>query len=110
MKNGNIPRKHGRISRTSNNSQDTFEEIRFKTSRTSDMCSSVMKTIFRTKRKKILKGLSVYFNPGEMIGIMGPSGKFLQTAKTFTQNHTKIKVLFSHLNIQVVERPRFLTF
>ncbi len=24
--------------------------------------------------KEILKGISIYFNPGEMIGIMGPSG------------------------------------
>ncbi len=24
--------------------------------------------------KEILKGISLYFNPGELIGIMGPSG------------------------------------
>ena len=24
--------------------------------------------------KEILRGISIYFNPGEMIGIMGPSG------------------------------------
>ena len=35
----------------------------------------VVKRVVRTKRKKILKGISVYFNPGELIGIMGPSGK-----------------------------------
>ena len=27
------------------------------------------------KYKEILKGISLYFNPGELIGIMGPSGK-----------------------------------
>ena len=26
------------------------------------------------KEKKILKGISIYFNPGELVGIMGPSG------------------------------------
>lgn len=91
MTNGNAPRRkissvrppwHGRVSRTSNNSQDTFEEIPLKTSRTGDMCSSLMKKVFRTKRKKILKGISVYFNPGEMVGIMGPSGKIFKI-KTF---------------------------
>ena len=29
---------------------------------------------FKKSKKEILKGLSLYFNPGEMIGIMGPSG------------------------------------
>ena len=24
--------------------------------------------------KEILKGISLYFNPGELVGIMGPSG------------------------------------
>lgn len=28
------------------------------------------------EEKVILKGISLYFNPGEMIGIMGPSGKW----------------------------------
>ncbi len=27
------------------------------------------------KYKEILKGISLYFNPGELIGIMGPSGE-----------------------------------
>jgi len=27
------------------------------------------------KHKEILKGISLYFNPGELIGIMGPSGE-----------------------------------
>ena len=27
------------------------------------------------EEKAILKGISLYFNPGEMIGIMGPSGE-----------------------------------
>ena len=27
-----------------------------------------------TKEKTILSGVSVFFNPGEMVGIMGPSG------------------------------------
>lgn len=26
------------------------------------------------KKKEILKGISAYFNPGEMVAIMGPSG------------------------------------
>ena len=30
---------------------------------------------FIAKEKEILKGISVYFNPGEMVGIMGPSGE-----------------------------------
>lgn len=25
-------------------------------------------------RKEILKDISLYFNPGEMVGVMGPSG------------------------------------
>ncbi len=29
---------------------------------------------FGYRKKEILKGISVYFNPGEMIGVMGPSG------------------------------------
>ena len=34
-----------------------------------------MKTAFGGRVvKEILKGISIYFNPGEMIGIMGPSG------------------------------------
>ena len=45
------------------------------------MCSSITKKVFKTKRKKILKGLSVYFNPGEMIGIMGPSGKIIDESE-----------------------------
>ena len=32
------------------------------------------KLIFGYREKKILKGISVYFNPGEMIAVMGPSG------------------------------------
>ena len=32
--------------------------------------------IKRPKREKvILEGISLYFNPGELIGIMGPSGE-----------------------------------
>ena len=27
--------------------------------------------------KEILKGISLYFNPGELIGIMGPSGTYV---------------------------------
>ena len=101
MTNGNVPKRkwsirpslHGRVSRSSDNSQDTFEEVPLRTSRTSDMCSGLMKKVFRTKRKKILKGISVYFNPGEMIGIMGPSGKiFLWQCKTFLTCHLKIRL------------------
>lgn len=29
---------------------------------------------FGYRKKQILKEISVYFNPGEMIGVMGPSG------------------------------------
>ncbi len=32
------------------------------------------------KRKKvILKGITTYFNPGELVAIMGPSGKIIVT-------------------------------
>ena len=34
----------------------------------------VEKEVFGYRKKKILKAVSVYFNPGEMIGVMGPSG------------------------------------
>ena len=30
----------------------------------------------KKERKQILKGISVYFNPGELVGIMGPSGEY----------------------------------
>ena len=29
---------------------------------------------YNKQQKNILKGISLYFNPGELIGIMGPSG------------------------------------
>lgn len=29
------------------------------------------------KKKDILRGISAYFNPGEMVAIMGPSGTLL---------------------------------
>ena len=32
------------------------------------------KRLLGTKKKRILNGVSVYFNPGELIAIMGPSG------------------------------------
>ena len=32
------------------------------------------KSAFRAKTKKILDGISAYFNPSELIAIMGPSG------------------------------------
>ena len=35
---------------------------------------STFRGIQRTTTKQILKDISMYFNPGEMIGIMGPSG------------------------------------
>ena len=50
--------------------------------------------------KEILKGISIYFNPGEMIGIMGPSGcgktTFLDllTARRKTGN-CKVRILDS---------------
>lgn len=31
--------------------------------------------LFHREEKEILKGISIYFNPGELVGIMGPSGK-----------------------------------
>ena len=30
---------------------------------------------FGAKTKRILNGISAYFNPGELIAIMGPSGR-----------------------------------
>ena len=30
--------------------------------------------IFKRESKQILNGISLYFNPGELVGIMGPSG------------------------------------
>lgn len=35
--------------------------------------------LFGTHRKKILKGISAYFNPKELIAIMGPSGEQAQS-------------------------------
>ena len=29
---------------------------------------------FKGETKRILKGISAYFNPGELIAVMGPSG------------------------------------
>ncbi len=36
--------------------------------------AQVEKKMFGYRKKQILKAISVYFNPGEMIGVMGPSG------------------------------------
>ena len=36
-------------------------------------------TVFGIKRKRILKGISAYFNPKELIAIMGPSGEQIST-------------------------------
>ena len=33
------------------------------------------------EEKEILKGISLYFNPGELIGIMGPSGQLLNNVE-----------------------------
>ena len=30
--------------------------------------------------KKILNGISIYFNPGQLTGIMGPSGRHISTS------------------------------
>ena len=52
------------------------------------------KKMFGYREKAILKGISIYFNPGEMIGVMGPSGcgktTFLDimTARRKTGNFT----------------------
>ena len=52
------------------------------------------KKLFGYREKAILKGISIYFNPGEMIGVMGPSGcgktTFLDimTARRKTGNFT----------------------
>ena len=32
---------------------------------------------YSREQKRILKGISLYFNPGELIGIMGPSGNVI---------------------------------
>ena len=34
---------------------------------------------FRRRQREILKGISLYFNPGEMVGIMGPSGGMMKS-------------------------------
>ena len=34
-----------------------------------------------TRKKKILSGISAYFNPNELIAIMGPSGKSREIVK-----------------------------
>ena len=33
-------------------------------------------SLFSRRKLEILKGISIYFNPGELIGIMGPSGQY----------------------------------
>ena len=38
------------------------------------MVSKMKKMSFNGKTKKILSGISAYFNPGELVAIMGPSG------------------------------------
>ena len=42
--------------------------------------SESMITKAREKVKMILKGVSLYFNPGQLIAIMGPSGKNISSA------------------------------
>ena len=32
------------------------------------------KSLKQSNRKEILKGITTYFNPGELVAIMGPSG------------------------------------
>lgn len=34
----------------------------------------LQKSWFKIKKKKILNGISAYFNPSELIAILGPSG------------------------------------
>ena len=38
------------------------------------MLHIIQELLLRTHKKKILKGISAYFNPNELIAIMGPSG------------------------------------
>lgn len=41
-----------------------------------------------TKKKKILSGISAYFNPMELIAIMGPSGEVYEVVVWVTCIHT----------------------
>jgi len=41
------------------------------------------------KTKVILKGISLYFNPGQLVAIMGPSGMYTHThTRTHARTHT----------------------
>ena len=45
------------------------------------------KSFLGTKTKKILNGISAYFNPSELIAIMGPSGELVCESPFSTQSH-----------------------
>ena len=38
------------------------------------LSEKTIKTSKDSKKKEIIRGISAYFNPGEMIAVMGPSG------------------------------------
>lgn len=55
--------------------RDTKQSSKLKELLVKQRASISMKYASR-EHKDILKGISLYFNPGELIGIMGPSGLF----------------------------------
>ena len=52
------------------------------------MVSMKKKMTFKGKTKKILNGISAYFNPGELIAIMGPSGRYGNKTRLFSRQIT----------------------
>lgn len=64
------------------------------------------------EQKRILKGISLYFNPGELIGIMGPSGNVdvIIEARSFQRRtDSKLAVVARNFNfvmlVAVVNLP-----
>ena len=50
------------------------------------LVSFIQHSILKTKKKNILNGISIYFNPGELNAIMGVSGT-LYTPSTISKSH-----------------------